>query len=119
MPPAAMPPVIHVIDVAHPARDPAAVEAELLEGWSHVRNSKELRILKIIHGRGSSGKGGVIREQVRNWAYRNQQRFPAVVLGETYDLFNPVVQEMRKIVGEYDDNDIGRGNSGVILIWIK
>lgn len=114
-----MPSVLHVIDVAHPPRDADVVEKELLEGWSHVRNYSGLRILKIIHGYGSTGKGGVTREYVRNWAFKNRKRFLSIVPGENYDLFNPLVQELRKEVGEYADIDLGMSNSGIILIWIK
>lgn len=111
--------LLYVIDVAHPPRDPGTVEDELLDSWSHVRNSKNLRLLKIIHGYGRSGKGGTTKEYVRNWAYENQQRFISVVPGENYDLFNSIVQEMRRELGEYGDIDIGKANSGITLIWVK
>ncbi len=110
---------ILTIDVAHPPRKPDAVEEELLNAWSRVRNSSSLRILKIIHGHGSSGKGGSTKETVRNWAFRNTTRFRAVIEGEQYSLYNAATQELRKEVGDYDDPDLRQANSGITIIWIR
>ena len=98
----------HTIDVAHPPRHPDVVETELLEAWSTVRNSPSLRVLKIIHGHGSTGKGGVTKELVRNWAFRNRNRFRAIIDGENYTLFDADVLEMRPDVGQDTTSICGR-----------
>jgi len=107
------------IDVAHPARPASLVESELTDAWTNVRNSENLRILKIIHGYGSSGKGGSTREVVRNWAYRHRHRFLGIIEGEEYSVFSRQIQEMRKEVGNFEDSDLEKANPGMLLIWIK
>ncbi|HXG00607.1 MAG TPA: hypothetical protein VNL69_07465 [Bacteroidota bacterium] len=113
-----MSPVV-VIDVAHPPRAPEVVEDELLQAWTSVRNSPSLRVIKVIHGYGSTGKGGSTRENVRNWAFRNRRHFRAVLNGEDYTLFNNEVQQMRLQVGQYPDPDLQFGNPGITVLWVK
>lgn len=110
---------LYVIDVAHPPRTADHVESELIRAWSQVRNSSTLRVLKIVHGYGSKGKGGSTREVVRNWAYHNRGKFRMVFDGEGYSLGNPDVQELVKEVGNYVDSDLERANPGILLIWVK
>ncbi len=107
------------IDVAHPPRPPGVVEQELLAAWTTVRNSSVLRVLKVIHGHGSTGKGGTTRDVVRNWAFAHRKHFKAVIAGEQYDLFNPDVQEMRLEVGQYHDPDLHQANPGITVMWIR
>jgi len=107
------------IDVAHPPRHPDVVEQDLLDAWSKVRNSSSLRILKIIHGHGSTGKGGSTKEVVRNWTFRNRNKFRAVIEGENYSMFDADVQEMREEVGQFGDSDLGNANLGITIVWVK
>jgi hypothetical protein len=110
---------ILTIDVAHPPRHPDAVEEELLHAWSQVRNSPSLRILKIIHGYGSTGKGGATKDVVRNWLFRNKKKFKQTIDGEDYSLYSASTQEMRKLVGASMDTDLGSGNAGITIVWVK
>jgi hypothetical protein len=110
---------ILTIDVAHPPRSAAAVERDLLDAWNQVRNSPGLRILKIIHGHGSSGKGGSTRLVVRNWAFQNRERFRAVIEGEAYEVFDEQTAALRTTVGQVPDSDLGSGNPGITIVWIK
>lgn len=110
---------ILTIDVAHPPRHPDDVQEELLRAWSEVRNSPALRILKIIHGYGSSGKGSATKDVVRNWVFRNSSKFRQTIDGEDYSLYNAPTREMRKEVGAYTDTDLGSGNAGLIIVWVK
>jgi hypothetical protein len=107
------------IDVAHPPLHPDDVEAELLLGWSRVRNSSALHLIKIIHGYGSTGKGGSTKDLVRNWAYRNRKQFRMIIEGEEYNLYSASVQELRKEVGAYDDADLHNPNNGITVVWVK
>ena len=108
-----------VIDVAHPPRRPGDVEDELLHALSQVRNSGSLRILKIVHGYGKSGKGGGTREVVRNWAFQNRARLKSIINGEEYGLYDASTQELRKDAGEYSDPDLGAMNPGITIVWVK
>ena len=78
-----------------------------------------MRILKIIHGRGSSGRGGSTREVVRNWAFKNRGRLLAVIEGKRYALLDTDTITMRQQVGAYADTDLGAGNDGITFLWVK
>ncbi len=108
-----------VIDVGHPPRPPQQVENELAEALARVRNSSSLRAVKVVHGYGSHGRGGSTKETVRNWAFQFRRRFRAVINGEDYGIFDDDTQEMRQACGQIDDADLGTGNPGITLIWVK
>lgn len=110
---------ILVIEVGHPPRSPEQVESELTSALSKVRNSSTLRVIKVIHGYGSHGRGGSTKETVQNWAYRFRRHFCAVIAGENYDIFDADTQEMRRVCGQISDTDLGTGNSGITLLWVK
>jgi hypothetical protein len=109
---------VHTIDVAHPARPPESVEQEVEAAWHHVRRSKTLRLLKVIHGYGSSGKGGSTRTVVRNWAFAHRRHLRAVIEGERYSLFDSETQVVRRACGDYPDADLGTDNPGFLILWI-
>lgn len=95
------------------------MEEALLNAWETVRNSPTLRVLKVIHGYGSGGKGGATRESVRNWAFRLQRRFRGIVNGEEYALDDPLTGEIRREIGQYPDPDLTIPNPGITIIWVK
>jgi hypothetical protein len=107
------------IDVAHPGGRPDEVEGALLNAWETIRNSPTLRLLKIIHGYGSGGRGGATRESVRNWAFRHRGRFRGIINGEEYTLDDPLTREIRREIGQYPDSDLTMGNPGITMIWVK
>ena len=51
----------------------------------------------IIHGYGSTGKGGVIRKKVRKFLNAQQKsgKTKAVVNGEDFNIFNPKARELK------------------------
>jgi len=110
---------LYTLDVAHPPRHPDVVEEALLDAWERVRNSSEQNLIKVIHGYGSGGKGGSTKEVVRNWLFRRRERFRGIVYGEDYTLHNTEVQEIRKEIGHYDDQDLTFPNPGITIIWVK
>jgi hypothetical protein len=107
------------IDVAHPPRRPEAVEEDLHRAVTRIRNSPDLHVLKIVHGYGSGGKGGSTKENTQNWLFRNRFRFRAIIQGNEYELHNPVVQEMMRESGQFADADLGAGNPGVTVVWVR
>jgi len=110
---------LYTIDVAHPSGPASVVEQALTDGWATIRNSSTLRVLKVIHGYGSSGKGGVTRETVRNWAFAHRKHFRAVLPGEEYLLTSEAVLKLRSETGQYEDKDLTMPNPGITIIWIK
>ncbi len=88
-------------------------------GWSHVRNSPSLRIMKIIHGRGSKGGSAMTKDLVRNWAFRHRDTFRMGIEGEHYSVHEPGTQQLRREVGQYPDEDLDNENPGITLLWVK
>jgi hypothetical protein len=107
------------IDVAHPPRHPDVVEAELQELWHRARNRSEIRVLKIVHGHGSSGRGGTTRDVVRNWLFRRRTEVRAVIEGEHFSVSNPVAVDLLREVGPMTDEHLGHENRGITLVWIR
>jgi len=110
---------LYTLDVAHPPRHPDIVEDSLLDAWERVRNSPALRLIKVIHGYGSGGKGGSTKEVVRNWLFRRRDRFRGIVYGEDYTPANAQVQQIRTEMGHYSDSDLTFPNPGITIVWVK
>lgn len=102
------------VDVGHPPRKPAQVERELHEAVEKVRNSATWRIVKVIHGNGYA-----TLTTVRNWTFRNGRSIRATIDGANYDLFNTATRVMRSECGQYTDQDLGKANGGITIIWVK
>lgn len=107
-----------VIDVAHPPRPQQAVEEELQQALRRVRSSRVVRVMKIVHGYGASGKGGVTKSVVQNWLYRRRGFLRTIIPGESYDVLEPDTQAMRKDVGQFSDPDLGAANRGITVVWV-
>ncbi len=110
---------ILTIDLAHPPRPPARVEADLQTVVLNVRNSNRQRAIKVIHGYGSHGRGGSTRETVRDWAYNFRRHLRAVIYGENYNIFDDDTQELRDECGKIDDPDLQAANPGITILWVK
>lgn len=89
-----------------------------------IRKSKRegVRVLKIIHGYGSSGKGGKLNHGLRkSFALRKKEgAIKDFVPGEDFTVFNPVVLELLEAVPALRaDPDLAATNEGVTLLWIR
>jgi len=76
-------------------------------------------VVKIIHGYGSSGKGGAIRSAIREQMAEWQRagKVLTVVPGENWSIFDPASQDLRQryaFLGK--DEDLDRGNAGMTLV---
>lgn len=85
-----------------------------------ARQSRE-EIVKLIHGYGSSGVGGVIRiavwSELRRMKERGQIR--AFCGGEDWRISNEIAWEILKKFPELKkDPDLGRGNKGVTVVML-
>jgi hypothetical protein len=109
---------IQTIDIAHPPLLPAEAEAMLDGALRSISLSPDRCVLKIIHGYGSSGKGGTLKTVVRNWAYTHRDRIREVLDGENFSPFNPVVQNL---IASYNLtlSDIGPVNEGITILWFE
>ena len=70
--------------------------------------------VKIIHGYGSTGKGGKIRTAVRKKAAELSGN---VIFGEDFSIFNETTRQAFKACPELrKDDDLDRHNNGITLI---
>ena len=112
-------PHVRVLDVAHPPLPPARVEELLLQAWNEARNAPGIRVIKVIHGYGSTGKGGGTQLLVRNWGSQMRTKVRGVICGEDYSMYAQLSQAMRREVGSFDDSELDAGNRGITYLWIK
>jgi hypothetical protein len=111
--------LLRTIDLAHPPLSPNVVEETLVRVLHEVHNSTAERVLKIIHGYGSRGRGGRTRDIVRNQLFLLEPRLRAVIPGEQYSLFDRRTAELRQVVGAYPDTDLDAANKGITVVWVK
>lgn len=86
-----------------------------------IHHSKDLgcAALKIIHGYGSSGKGGKIRLAAREQlAFLQRKReIQYFIPGETFSIFDPDTLRAFRVCSELrKDRDLERANNGVTFI---
>ena len=93
------------------------LEAEL-EAARHMNTP----LLKLIHGYGSSGKGGRIRTASRKYLLAQQEkgRIAAVVPGERFTIFD---EATRRALQQYphlrQDRDLEQENMGVTFVFMR
>lgn len=81
-----------------------------------------VRVLKVIHGYGSSGKGGALCVGLRkSFGLRKKDGvIKDSVAGEDFTIFNDVVLALLEAVPELrGDPDLGAINEGVTILWLK
>jgi hypothetical protein len=89
-----------------------------------IRQAKRdgVRVLKVIHGYGSSGKGGKLCVGLRkSFGLRKSEKvIRDFVPGEDFSIFNEVVMTLVEAVPELrGDPDLSAINEGVTLLWLK
>ena len=81
-----------------------------------------VRVLKIIHGYGSSGKGGALNHGLRkSFALRKKEKvIKDFIPGESFDIFNATVLTLLEAVPALrGDPDLGTTNLGITILWLK
>lgn len=95
--------------------------------WAHCQGAIEgarlrgVRIVKVVHGYGSSGVGGKIRRRVRTGAAKLVEagKLNGVVFGEDWGPFSATAREwMDAYPALRTDADYGKGNEGVTLLQL-
>lgn len=107
------------LEQGFPTRDEARLRLE-----SAIAQAKKDGVLavKIIHGYGSSGKGGVLRFAVRGYLrqMKDHGEIALFVNGESFSQFDERSRELlRRQPDLLVDQDLGSGNKGVTLVLIK
>ena len=78
--------------------------------------------MKLLHGYGSHGKGGVIAQAVKkHLALWKRQGFIVDYFGgDHWDIFDPKTQTILNLdKGIYNDEDLGHANPGISIIQLK
>ena len=81
-----------------------------------------VKVLKVIHGYGSSGKGGALCVGLRkSFGLRKKEGgIKDFIAGEDFTIFNPTVLALLEAVPELrGDPDLGATNEGVTVLWLK
>ena len=85
----------------------------------HHSRALGVRVLKIIHGYGSSGTGGRIRVEARSYLARLKTRgeIRDFIPGEEFSIFNSATLDaFRRCDALRRDRDLERHNNGVTFI---
>jgi hypothetical protein len=88
--------------------------------FTRARQSGAL-VLKVIHGYGSSGAGGVLREVIQGElrSMVADQKIRAFVAGEDWRTSNETAWDIQKRVPELKgDSDWGRQNKGISIVLL-
>jgi hypothetical protein len=81
-----------------------------------------VKVLKVIHGYGSSGKGGTLNVGLKkSFTLRKKEGvIKDFIVGESFTIFNPTVLALLEAVPALrGDPDLGATNEGVTLLWLK
>jgi len=80
------------------------------------------KVLKVIHGYGSSGKGGALCVGLRkSFGLRKKEGIiKDFIAGEDFSIFNETVLTLLEAVpGLRGDPDLNATNEGVTFLWLK
>lgn len=81
-----------------------------------------IKVLKVIHGYGSSGQGGALRFGLRK-SFRLRKKEGAIkdfIAGEDFSIFKDNVLALLEAVPELrGDPDLNATNEGVTILWLK
>jgi hypothetical protein len=91
---------------------------------AEIRQQKRegVRVLKVIHGYGSSGKGGKLCVGLRkSFALRKKEGvIKDFVVGEDFSIFEEATLALLEAVPELrGDPDLNATNQGVTFLWLK
>jgi hypothetical protein len=91
---------------------------------AEIRKAKRdgARVLKVIHGYGSSGKGGTLCFGLRkSFGLRKKEGvIKDFITGEDFSIFNEKTLDVLEAAPELrGDPDLGATNEGVTILWLK
>lgn len=89
-----------------------------------IRRAKRenTRVLKIIHGWGSTGKGGTLCVGLRK-SFKIRRKEGVIkdfINGEDFSIFNKATLDLIEAVPELrGDPDLNATNEGITILWLK
>src|SRR4030095_7182572 len=101
-----------------------SVEEGRLRLREELRRAKRegIRALKVIHGYGSSGKGGKLCVGLRKSFHlrKKEKAIRDFIPGEDFSIFNGVTLELLEAVPELrGDPDLNATNEGITVLWLR
>ncbi len=81
-----------------------------------------MRVLKVIHGYGSTGKGGKLCVGLRkSFALRKKEGvIKDFIPGEDFSIFNATTLNLLEVVRDLrGDPDLNATNEGVTILWLR
>ncbi len=102
---------------------PTVYQAEILvKNNLETYRRKGIKAFKIIHGYGSTGKGGSLRTGIR--AYLEQLKKAKIiadfVAGEDFSVFNETTRKILDLDNSFrKDSDLDKMNAGITIIVIS
>ena len=90
-----------------------------LERELSIAHQDGTQLLKLIHGYGSKGVGGVLRDACRDTLarYKNSGKIQDFIPGEDFRISNEAAWALLKRAPEMkQDRDLGRGNKGITIV---
>lgn len=87
----------------------------------NIRNGKDwgCGAMKIIHGYGSTGKGGKIRTEVRRYLQEQKEKryIKDFIFGENFSIFDSATRDAFMLCDDLRrDSDLERHNNGVTIV---
>jgi hypothetical protein len=114
------PMAVKIVNLEDGFPDRAQALARLKAALQRASNESAI-VLKIIHGYGSSGVGGILRPVVRNFLRQAKERgeIRLFVNGESFSSFDTRSKELIAVSPELLlDRDLGGGNKGITLVLV-
>lgn len=102
-------------------RPTAEVALKRLFSEIHRARAERVKVIKLIHGYGSSGTGGVLRIAVRKELERLIKKglVQFFVPGENFEIFSTDTIKMLDTCEKLrSDRDLGRFNSGITMVLL-
>ena len=97
------------------------IDAAIRRITFNIKNSGPMGVtaIKLIHGYGSSGKGGGIRVESRKYLDRLKARgkIKGYITGEDFSIFDEETRKAFNVCNELrQDSDLDRHNNGVTIV---
>lgn len=88
-----------------------------LKAFIQIAKQSKNKCLVVIHGYGSSGKGGKIKEKARQWlnAQANGGKLKTVINGEDFNIFNFQALELKNKYKELE-RLLNIANHGITIV---
>lgn len=112
---------MHIINLESGMPDTASALSRL-NNRIYAERATRVRVVKIIHGYGSSGKGGAIRSSCRMKLrdYKRMGIIKGFCPGENFGPFSSEGRDIASICPEVrSDSDWGRQNDGVTIVLFR